>query len=152
MGDWWRRFRAWDEKGPFMHEVKGELAITRGGYVFDRRVFRVVLILFFGLLVWMIYTANVGHQEVYISCTGTTPCENQFYHNCDHPVCAPIVNQEILPPGFALGTPPSVEFHRQVKGLVLITVSLFILAFVVNHFLHNKGRSLNTIMPMEEEV
>lgn len=151
-GNWWRRFRSWDNKGLLIDRVKGDLAITKKGYIFDRRIFRVFLIFMFLMVTYFVATSeNVRLHEFYLVCRGPTPCQNQFYHACDIEECKSIENQELLPAGFELGKKPDPLFEQRIDWFVQSLIALFVLSFVANHFSHNKGRSLNTILNVEVE-
>jgi len=151
MKKWWQRFRSWDEKGPFMQRVKGELVFTKGGYCFDRRIFRVVVIIMFLGIFGIMITSNDGHENFYLHCPQnnsmgqSSPCNNPYYLSCDREECQGISQEQTLPPGFTIGNPPSEILSRQIRGLVISTVGLFILAFVANHYWYNKGRSIINI-------
>lgn len=152
MMGWFRSLMEFDGKGLLVDRVVGDLAFTRRGYCFDRRVFRVYLIVVFGMLALVMFSSSVGVHEFYLSCPVDGPsCSNPYYLSCDRVECESIRGQEFLRPGFHLGTPPTEEFGRLVRDFLLVVVLGFVLAFVVNHLLHNRGRSLSTIVELEDE-
>jgi hypothetical protein len=149
---WWARLRSFDERGLLIDRLEGDLAITKKGYIFDRRIFRVFLIFMFATLAYLMFTTtNVQVHEFYMVCVGPTPCQNQFYHACDREECKSIENQEVLPAGFELGKKPDPIFEKKISWFVEALLGAFVLTFLANHFLHNKGRSLETIFNLEVE-
>lgn len=139
-----------------MHRVEGDLAYTKGGYCFDRRIFTGYIIVVFLLIFAIMITTNVGHREFYLHCPLDTPmghglpCRNTCYQEYDNVECGPVVDREMLPPGFELGTPPSLLLQERTNALWFLIVSLFLLAFLINHRVHNKGRMLSTIFEVKE--
>lgn len=146
----WRWFREFDKKGLLMHRVDGEFGITRGGYRFDRRIFRSYIIVVYLFIIYILLTSDVGWKETYIACPigSNGPCENPCYHGGDR--CGNFQFQEFLQPGEQFGTPPSEEFSRDIDILFVIIFIGLLFSFVLNHKLHNKGRSVNTIFEEDE--
>lgn len=147
----WQRFRANDRKGLLIDRVEGPLAITKRGYVFDRRAFRAYALLVGVVIVYIMFSSGVGWRELYISCpwTNERDCENPCYHNFRDERCSEIVLREYLPRGYTLGRTPPPEYEAQVRGLFFVIVGGFLFAFGMNHYLHNRGRSLRLILPEE---
>lgn len=145
--EWWRRFREFDRKGPFIHKIEGNFSITTGGYRFDRRIFRVYLGVVFLIILGTMITSSVGWREIGLSCPSNTPgaCPNPCYQGTGR--CAPYAHIETIQPGETLGTLPTREFERRVRGVWQLSVGLGVLAFVLNHFRNNKRKGLKDLFP-----
>lgn len=151
--DWWLKFRAFDKRGLLADRVEGSKAFTSKGYVIDRRIFRWY---FFGLVLPMIVVlmvvSDVGWREAYVSCPveATGPCENWCFQGGDRCGAAQFV--ETLSPGESIGIAPSPEFERQVRGVWWVVVSGALLALILNHVWHNRGRRVSDLLPgLEDE-
>ena len=149
----WRCFREWDRKGLLIERVEGSRAYTSRGYVFDRRVFRVYALLVLACLLYIIFSAGVGWREYYVYCSlkNVDGCGNPCYYNYYQEECAPIRELERLPPGFLLGKLPSERYNSLSKGYLYVLFYGFVTAFALNHLLHNRGKSLRTILPEIKE-
>ena len=147
--DFWRRFRAFDKKGLLFSRVEGCMAWTLRGYQVNRRIFQVYLIIVLGLIAFMFFSSPIGWREVYVHCpaNSTEPCINPLYLDCPLEACESIELNKTLPQGFELGTPPSQDFNQQLNGLGLFIISGLVLAFLINHFRYNRGRSFLLLFP-----
>ena len=98
---WWSRLREFDGKGLLVDRVSGELAFTRKGYCFDRRVFKSYLILVFLVLSLILFFSHAGLKNFYLVCDNYgQPCVNPFYHD-DHLISnikTEILNKNKSPP------------------------------------------------------
>lgn len=153
LGESCRKFRAFDQKGLLFSRVKGPLAFSRRGYVVDRRIFRIPLFVTLGLLAYLFFTSPIGWREVYVHCpeNNTGPCHNPFYHDCPVAACKSIEAEQWIPAGFELGRPPDQNFMNSVQAVVWAFVAGLFLAFVMNHLLHNRGRSFLLLFPKLED-
>lgn len=95
-------------------------------YKFDRWIFKAAMFIIFGVL---FLTAYFSHFDLdYFRCGDLEGCRNPFYN--------PVTwrNAEWLPAG-EYGTPPTTLFNN----IWYISFGILALAFIVNHFVHNKG-------------
>lgn len=146
----WRAFRKWDSKGLLVKEVTGSLGRTTSGYVIDRRIFRTYGGLLLALLLYVGLTSGVGWREEYVRCPPDPmggPCDNPYYLSCDATWCAPIANSPTIARGTEYGTPPDPRFAQQVRGLWIFALSGMVVAFGVNHLVHNRMRKFSDILP-----
>lgn len=154
MRDWWRRFRAFDNKGLLVERVEGSFAYTRRGYVVNRWIFRAYLVSVLLVLCVVGLTSHVGWREFYVSCPldAPGPCKNPFYLDCPVAGCRQIEREEFLPRGFSLGRAPDAGFEKSVEYAVWYVCVGFILTLGVNHYVHNRGRPFRYILPYDGEV
>ena len=113
--------------------------LKKGGYVFDRYIFRVsslLLIVLAGVAVGMYGFKN----NYYVSCPISAPggsCVNPYYSvvgTCDAPspeLCA----YRIIPAGVTIGERPA----QGPEIISLLGVVVTLLAFILNHIWHNTG-------------
>lgn len=152
---WWRKFREWDDKGLLIDRVDGDLAITKRGFIFDRRIFRSYVILVFVLIFWIMLTSKVPIHAFYFECSVNGPaCVNPCFDAGRHVKgdrCSPYADNEFLRPGESIGMPPDPAYGRQVAGLLLVAVVGFLAAFGLNKRLWNRGRSIKMIFPEGED-
>ena len=146
MMGWWKRFREWDQKGLLIDRVEGEKAITKRGFIFDRRIFRVYMIVVFAMIFWIMATSSVPIHAFYANCSANGPaCPNPCYKGGDR--CGEYQFMETLQPGITIGTPPDQSYLSKINGLFLVIFFGFVVAFSVNKMIWNRGRSIETIFP-----
>lgn len=99
-----------------------------GPYKIDRWIIQTCMFLVFGYLLFVAW--HYDFKLDYYSCGSheLEGCENPFYKP------ATWVNEEYLPYG-EYGTKPGFLFNSMAYVVVLI----FIIGFVINHFIYNKG-------------
>lgn len=147
---WWRKLLEWDNKGLLADRIVGDLAITKRGYVLDRRIFKVYLIVFFLSLSYVMYVSSADFREIHVHCPENGPsCANPCYGL--EGVCSPYNEIEQLYPGQSFGNAPDPLFFSQLYGLLWITIGGLLVAFGVNHLCHNRGRPLSYLLPEAEE-
>lgn len=113
-------------------------------YKVDRWIIQSCMILVFAFLFFVAYRQNFdldyyscvspgwGSQEaMFINATPLLDCENPFYE--------PVTwkNRERLAPG-EYGKKPDFLFN----SIWLVTIGIFILGFVLNHFIHNRKKEV----------
>jgi len=116
-----------------------------GDYVFKKWIFRwaiLCMILFVFALWFRRGLGNPLERKLYVHCPlNVASCENPLYDakdfcmdklGADHPLCS----MRYLPAGFVYGSPPD----KLVLNGGLVMFGLVVLAFVLNHFLYNRGR------------
>lgn len=120
----------------------------KGTYIFDRWIFQIMMFMIFGFLFFVAQSHN--YQMDYYQCMGgeaqpielgnSGDCENPFYKE---PTWK---NQQYLPPG---------EYGTDTRGIInicwLVSMGLFILAFVINHLIYNKGKLKVKIEEVQNE-
>jgi hypothetical protein len=112
-----------------------------GAYKIDKWVTTCCMLLCFGFLFYVAYSADFKLD--YYSCVEPAP---GMYQGCKNPFYQPTtwVNIEYLPPG-EYGTKPGFLFNNAW----IITIIIFILGGIANHFIHNKGFKF---VPTEKEL
>jgi hypothetical protein len=143
----WKKLREFDKRGVLMERVEGPFGITKKGYVVDRRVFRVYMALVVALIAYIMFTSGVGWNEVYVACPldHMGECENPCYLGGDK--CGALQFQEYIAPGTEFGRLPPPEYESQKRGLWWFIVCGFVLAFSINHMMHNRGKSIGDLFP-----
>ena len=124
----------------------------KGVYKFDKRIFRIAIILMVFVFVagWGLDGfVNPTQYNIYVNCPaeGGKPCHNPFFQQCDTPICPepPELDTRIdyqgqldalptLPPGFSYGKKP----NWIIRNGWLIAIFILMLSFIVNHRVHNK--------------
>jgi len=107
---------------------KGDYAITSKGYVFERKIFKILSYVI--IIICISGFFMLGGLTPYRSVTCPEGvlggvCENPFFGECEEPVC----KQKYLFAGESLG-----EEKPQAATIILfINVCLIILAFIFNH-------------------
>ena len=140
MGDWWRKFRAFDSRGLLIARVDGRFAFTKSGYVVDRRIFQAYVGAVVVALFLIGIQSGVGWSEAYTHCPvdAVGKCWNPCFGEGGR--CAVISGQEFLSPGESLGTPMKPWFDDALRGVGWGAVAGVVVAFLLNHFVHNRGR------------
>lgn len=121
-------------------------------YYFDKWIFRGAFI--FLILLFAFFILSDGFQQkVYLNCPlEVGSCKNPIYKQCDNWIDSYIenyshssiksalqyCNQEYLIGGTIIGEPPSKIYDN----FWFIVFGSLILAFIVNHFVHNRNREI----------
>lgn len=115
-----------------------------GTYVFDRWIFTTMMLLIFGFLFYVAWSYNFNLD--YYNCI--KPAQMDVLKGCKNPFYqAPTWKQsEYLYPG-EYGTKPGFLFDS-IWGVV---IGSFILAFGLNHYVHNKGKKLGLLKFLRDE-
>lgn len=154
MASWWEKLKEFNRHGLFIDRIEGCKAITLTGYVLDRRVFRVAMVLIAILILHAGYIGlenGIGWREMYFHCPDQldeeappnyfgTACVNPFYLDCEYAECQEYVLMETVPAGTTMGRLPPEEFTDAVNGIWKNIAWILAFAFFVNHVLHNIGR------------
>lgn len=117
----------------------------KSGYKLDRLIFTVGMYLLFTFFFYLIYNSNVSISSDlnYYSCSAPPPgeelCRNPFYKPPTW------VNSEYVPPG-EYGNKPGLLFN----SIKFVTVAVFILMFLINHVIYNKGKNPFKGLKIEE--
>jgi hypothetical protein len=119
---------------PFIERTDGYKNILKNGYVADKRIFGLAILLVVVIASYGWYLEGFAVKDhVYLHCPSDAiggSCTNPLYGTCAAEYC----QQEQLFAGYEYGTPPgNTTFYL---GLLMVLVVL--VAATVNHFLHNK--------------
>jgi len=126
------------------------------GYKFNKWVFNlmVILMVFLVFLVWAEYDYDsIRQPHIYLSCESPNAvCNNEFYDLCNEnsimyrghfDICDKLnssyYENKLLKTGESIGHKPSLL----AKNLSQIFMFLIIFAFIINHFVFNKGKKIN---------
>lgn len=128
---------------------------TTNGYRYDKLIFYGILFLYVSFIFVILYINNFDlSNKAYFKCVGFEPCDNPFYngYNRLNPgfECSRSwlygedcnikaeewFNLELLPPGEYGTKPPAYS-----KYVLLSLFILFVLGLLLNHFLHNIGKT-----------
>lgn len=110
--------------------------ITKSGYVFQRRIFRLYALCVVILAVVFFFSAGgFGKQYAYSACGNdfignNLPCENMLYDKCDLPAC----QKPVLQPGEVIGERPRTDLSERLIGASLLGL---VAAFLLNHIINN---------------
>lgn len=122
--------------------VGGKRFTDLGGYLFDKLIFGIYILIVLLLFVCVFiasgsYRSNHIHYVCDSKSIGLSYCEQPFFMN--YPLCEKMwlgaCDQKFVPDGFEFGDP--APWIVRSWGMIL-GVLLFV-AFVVNHFVHNKN-------------
>jgi hypothetical protein len=103
----------------------------KSGYCFDLRVFLIWSVLITAYLVTNIFFSD---NSLYVYCPDQgRDCINPVYGKCDLPVC----QEAVLSPGFEYGK----KKHFLFDAYGFLFFSSLMVAFFVNHWLFNKGKT-----------
>jgi len=110
--------------------------ITKSGYVFERRIFRLYAL---GVVVFAIFlfltAGGFGKQYAYTECKNdfignNLPCDNILYGKCDLPAC----QKAVLQPGESIGEKPPTNLSERLIGASFMGL---LAAFLFNHIFNN---------------
>lgn len=108
---------------------------TINPYRFDKRIFRLAVLLLFLLLVVAFFDQGIKNN-IYINCPDNEPyCFNPYYGISPCPYDY-LCDYETIIGGVSFGTPPSM-FANYYIGLSLLII---IFSFIMNHLFHNMRR------------
>lgn len=130
----------WLLKHPFVEKVDRWKVRYVNGYIIDRRIFLLLMVVIISLTIYGFsrYDWNF-EQKIYLSCDSPTPCQNPLYERCSEWYC----QEQLIPAGFEYGEKPD-SFFMNFNMYVLLLV---IVAFVLNHIIHNRNFELNVEDP-----
>lgn len=127
---------------PILKDRMKEVDIGGSSYLFDRWIFKGVIVLVFLFLFYVAYSNNF--QLNYFECNvGGVNINN----TCVNPFYKPVTweNSRYLYPG-KYGNDP----RRLINLSWIVTFSLLILGFCINHFVYNKGKNILKIFKEED--
>jgi hypothetical protein len=127
----------------------GERFTILKGYKFDKLIYGiyVLVVLALFLIVFIsngsdraqhiFYKCDVTDNDFYLNGSTGQSCLNPFYN--EYPICQSLwsgaCNDKLVSNGFQYGEPaPAI-----VKQWIFIVLGLLLVAFVINHFIYNKG-------------
>jgi len=123
---------------------KEKIKIFKNGYKAEKKIFRIAILfmicLFF--LSWFLQGGGLFEQQVYISCPDYgIRCDNPLYGHCEKKAFEPYCHREYFLPGEEVGKKPNFIISNGVWLFPLI----FVIAFLINHFKHNKNYKMGGI-------
>lgn len=145
--------------------------ITDGGYRYDRLIFwgAIAMILLFLGLIGARHNFDFSTANVYIKCESDNGvhCRNPIYNiteckqqlrilfviplyttkDCTETCTQDWCNWATLPPG-EYGTPPD----PLMDWIPFVAISLLVLAVLVNHFVHNRGKRPQIQLNLKKET
>ena len=134
--------------------------ITKYGYKYDKIIFYSVLLILVSIFAVVLYNNDfeLNKNYLYFECLGNQSCINPIYQltcsnekvwgkdcsiKCEEDWCDLV----LLPPGKYGKEPP-----RIVQMFSFIAVVLMIIAFLLNHQIHNKGVEWNIEIPITKKL
>lgn len=141
---------------------------TKYGYRFDRLLFWFSMSLFLSLVFYLMWQYNFDFSaHVYFNCPGPNSCKNPLakmdqvsqelkilwviplYKTDDYKQNCEWCKEEVLLPG-EYGEKPPESFI--FNNILLLTIGIFFLTFIANHYIHNKGKKFDIEIPITKNI
>lgn len=129
------------------------------GYKYDRFIFWGLMLVVLGIMFSVFWQYNFNFKEqFYFNCRGPDPCKNPwasremhatdfFGRNLKADCTEAWCNQELLLPGEYGTKPPIILTHFST-----IVIALSVLALLLNHFIHNRGKRIGVKPALKEKT